>query len=147
MSTESPIKDVDARMRHTMLPVKDIEKSKDFYHRLLGMNIMRERVNQKKKAMAYVGYGSEDTHPCLELIEMASDAPTRTINPWDGHIALAVTRLYDICAFLEKEGVTFKQAAGPVGPGRKDLVAFLHDPDGYEVELTERASGTLAVSS
>ncbi len=44
------------RIRHTMLPVTDLERSLDFYTRLLGMDVMRRRVNEAKNiTVGYVG--------------------------------------------------------------------------------------------
>ena len=148
MSDASHLKGVNLRIRHTMLPVKDLERSIAFYTGMLGMVVMRRRVNETKRtAVAMVGYGDEDSDPALELIQDIGAHPPARLQPWDGHIAIAVTGLYGICAHLEKAGVTFTQPAGPVAPGRKDLVAFLVDPDGYGIELTERMSGTLSVAS
>lgn len=148
MTDASHLQGVSLRFRHTMLPVADLQRSVEFYTRMLGMSILRRRVNNvKKHAVAYVGYGPEDTHPCLELIQDISDNPPAKMNKWHGHFAIAVTGLYGICERLQKEGVTFTQRAGPVAPDRKDLVAFLVDPDGYEIELTEHMSGNPSVAS
>jgi lactoylglutathione lyase len=148
MTDASHLQGVDLRLRHTMLPVADLNRSVKFYTDMLGMNVMRKRVNDvKKHAVAYVGYGAEDTDTCLELIEDISANPPAKMNRWHGHIAIAVTGLYGICEHLEKAGVKFTQAAGPVAPNRKDLVAFLIDPDGYEIELTEHMSGNPGIAS
>jgi lactoylglutathione lyase len=148
MTDAKHLQGVDLRIRHTMLPVADLKRSVAFYTSMLGMNVMRQRVNEVKKVtVAYVGYGDEDTDPCLELIQDIGDNPPERMHRWHGHIAIAVTNLYGICEYLEKAGVTFTLPAGPIAPGRKDLVAFLVDPDGYEIELTERMSGSLAVAS
>ncbi len=62
--------EIKFRIRHTMLPVADMERAVDFYTRLLGMDIMRIREEPEKKLKTYyIGYGSEDDGPALELIE------------------------------------------------------------------------------
>ena len=58
--------------------------------------------------------------------------------PWSGHVALYVSDLYKLCETLKREGVKFVREAQPVRPGSRDLVAFIQDPDGYTLELTER---------
>ena len=132
---------IDFRIRHTMLPVTDLERSLDFYTRLLGMDIMRRRVNEAKNVtVGYVGYGDEGSNHALELIQDRGAAAGAALAAWDGHIAIAVSDLYRLSEVLEKEGVRFDKPAGPVAPGRKDLVAFIRDPDGYEIELTQRQS-------
>ena len=125
------------RIRHTMVRVADLEKSVDFYTRLLGMEVQRRRDNPDE-AVAYVGYGDEDHNHAIELIhEPARDAAFEMGNCY-GHVALAVPDLYALCETLEKAGVEFRQAAGPIRPGSANLLAFVRDPDGYEIELTER---------
>ncbi len=56
MSGKSLVSDIKFRIRHTMLPVTDLERSLDFYTRLLGMKVMRRRVNEAKNiTVGYVG--------------------------------------------------------------------------------------------
>lgn len=127
------------RIRHTMLRVQDVEKSVEFYTRLLGMAVMRRRENAKRKqTVYYVGYGDEDTNHALELIQ--EHERRGAIEPGDayGHIALAVPDLVGLCETLATDGVNITHAPKPVRPGSANLVAFITDPDGYEVELTER---------
>ena len=61
MDNDKSIEKVLFRIRHTMLPVKELERSIEFYTRLLGMEVLRRRINQEeKKAVGYIGYGNED---------------------------------------------------------------------------------------
>ena len=128
------------RIRHTMLAVKDLGRSVDFYERLLGMDVMRRRMNEVKQLdAAYVGYGEEDHDHCLELIQDVSAQAPAMMQPWTGHVAIAVTDLHQLCDFLAKNGVKILTPAQPLAPGRKDLIALVADPDGYQIELHERA--------
>ena len=141
MGEEKAPDGIDFRIRHTMFPVTDLERSLDFYSRLLGMKIMRRRVNEAKNVtVGYVGYGDEGSNHALELIQDRGAAADAVLGGWDGHIAIAVFDLYGLSEVLVKEGVRFDKPAGPVAPGRKDLVAFIRDPGGYEIELTQRQS-------
>ena len=135
--------DIKFRIRHTMLPVADMERTVDFYTRLLGMDVMRIREDPEKKLRTlYLGYGSEDDGPALELIQTgAADASTK-MPPWAGHVALFVSDLYKLSETLKAEGVKFTMEPRPNRPGSKDHVAFIQDPDGYTLELTERHSKT-----
>ena len=119
------------RFRHTMLPVADLERSVDFYCRLLGMSVLRRRSDQAGgRSVAYVGYGDEATHPALELISGTGNAGT----PWAGHIAIAVSDVHGLCATLQEEGIRF---ARPLAMGSSgSLRPIVLDPDGFEVELT-----------
>ena len=85
-------------------------------------------------------WGDEGSNHALELIQDRGAAADAVLAGWDGHIAIAVSDLYGLSEVLVKEGVRFDKPAGPVAPGRKDLVAFIRDPDGYEIEPTQRRS-------
>ena len=128
---------IDFRIRHTMLPVSDLDRSIDFYTRLFGMDVMRMRERPEER-VAYLGYGSEDAGPALELIQTGAAGERGKMAAWAGHVALYVSDLYKLCETLKSEGVTFTREPGPNRPGVPDLVAFIKDPDGYTLELTER---------
>ncbi len=58
----------ELRLLHTMLRVRDLEKSLDFYTRLLGMRLMRRRdFPGGKFTLAFVGYDDEETGTVIEL--------------------------------------------------------------------------------
>jgi len=131
------VNNIDFRIRHTMLPVSDLDRTIDFYTRLFGMDVMRMRERPEER-VAYLGYGSEDAGPALELIQTGASGEAGKMAAWAGHVALYVSDLYKLCATLKREGVTFTREPGPNRPGVPDLVAFIKDPDGYTLELTER---------
>lgn len=79
MSGEKTVDSITFRIRHTMMLVSDLDRSIDFYTRLLGMDIQRIRPNpEKKERVGYLGYGTEDEYPGLELIERADMCPIST---------------------------------------------------------------------
>ncbi len=130
--------DTQFRLRHTMLPVADLERSVDFYTGILGMQVVRRRdQGDDGRVIAYVGYGAEGTHPVLELISGTGDAD----KPWAGHIAIAVADLTALCATLEREGVRFTRALVAPEGGSNTYVANIVDPDGFEIELNQRRNG------
>ena len=56
------------RLLHTMLRVGDLQRSIDFYTRVLGMTLLRESDNPEYKyRLAFVGYGPESETAVLEL--------------------------------------------------------------------------------
>ena len=121
------------RFRHTMLPVGDLDRSIDFYTRLLGMTLVRER-RESPTPTAYVAYGPEDTHPALELISGTGNAEKK----WHGHFAIAVADLRPLCAKLEAAGIKFSKPMREGGTTASNaLYAFVYDPDGFEIELTQ----------
>ena len=127
--------EIRIRIRHTMLPVRDLNRTVDFYTRFLGMDVMRIRQQDENTRVGYLGYGSEDEGPALELIEVAK---TEKITPWAGHIAIMVPDLRGLYEQLKAAGVRFTQDPKPSQPGSPDLMAHIVDPDGYTIELNER---------
>lgn len=127
------------RIRHTMIRVKDLEKSVAFYTDLLGMSVMRRRVSEDRgETVAYVGYGDEEANHALEIVQ-EHDQPARFRhgNTY-GHVALAVPDVMGLSETLMQAGVEFTTPPQAVRAGSPNKLAFIKDPDGYEIELTER---------
>ena len=58
----------DFRIDHTMLRVSNLEKSLDFYVRILGMKILRQNEYPEGRfTNTFIGYQSEDEGTTLEL--------------------------------------------------------------------------------
>lgn len=142
MAGEKTFDGITFRIRHTMMPVRDLDRSIDFYTRLLGVDVQRIRLApEKNERVGYLGYGSEDENPGLELIEAGGVEVVKQIPQWYGHVALYVSRdLYKLSDRLKAEGVKFTLGPQPTRPGSQDRVAFIQDPDNYVIELTERHS-------
>ena len=132
----APARPTTLRIRHTMLRVADLDRSLAFYTGRLGMHVMRLRDNPHERA-AYIGYGDEKTDHALELIQERNRTDPIGIGNGFGHIALAVPDIAAMCERLKREGVTFAQDLMPAPSGAL-RIAFIRDPDGYEIELTER---------
>jgi lactoylglutathione lyase len=133
------VKATEFRLRHTMLRVRNLEKSIDFYTRLMGMKLFRRVDSEKGKfSIAFVGYGAEDTHPALELTYNWGKDDGYAIGDGYGHIAVAVPDLYGFCEKLEQEGVEIPRPPGPLAHGGANVIAFVKDPDGYLIELGTR---------
>jgi lactoylglutathione lyase len=124
-----------------MMLVSDLDRSIDFYTRLLGMDVQRIRpAPERNERVGYVGYGSEDEYPGLELIETGGPGHISSMPKWYGHVAIYISDLYSLSEKLKAEGVKFTRDPQPNRPGSQDKVAFIQDPDGYILELTERHS-------
>tara|TARA_A200000113_G_C8624757_1_gene277050 strand:+ start:77 stop:469 length:393 start_codon:yes stop_codon:yes gene_type:complete len=124
-------------MLHTMLRVRDLDKSIDFYTKFLGMTLLRKReVPEAKYTNVFVGYGPEDTHAVLELTYNWEQDEDYEIGTAYGHIALGVRGIYDICDKLEDAGVNIPRKPGPVKHGTTHI-AFIEDPDGYKIEIVD----------
>jgi len=126
------------RMLHTMIRVFDMDRSVDFYTRLLGMKLLRRQDYPSGEfTLAFVGYGDEASNTVIELTHNWPQKEPYTIGSGFGHLALAVPDIYGACAQLEKEGVKITRPPGPMKHGTT-VIAFIEDPDGYKIELIER---------
>jgi len=126
------------RMLHTMIRVMDMDKSLDFYTRLLGMKLLRKNDYPGGKfTLAFVGYGDESSNSVIELTHnWGREEPYEMGNAF-GHIALGVPDIYGACEKLAAEGVKIPRAPGPMAHG-STVIAFIEDPDGYKIELIEQ---------
>lgn len=127
-----------ARMLHTMLRVHDLEKSLDFYTRLLGMKLLRKNDYPSGEfTLAFVGYGDEAANAVIELTHNWGQNEPYQLGTGFGHIALGVLDIYAVCDQLAKEGVKIPRPPGPMKHG-STVIAFIEDPDGYKIELIEK---------
>lgn len=127
-----------ARMLHTMIRVFDLEKSLDFYTRLLGMRLLRRTDYPSGEfTLAFVGYGDEEHHTVLELTHNWGQKEPYQLGTGLGHIAIGVPDIYAVCDRLAQEGVKIPRPPGPMKHG-STVIAFIEDPDGYKIELIER---------
>ena len=123
------------RYLHTMLRVFDLKKSVDFYTRLLGMKVTREReVPDGKYSLVFVGYGDEESETVLELTYNWDQQEPYDVGTAFGHLAVGVPDIYATCDTLRAEGVKITREPGPVKFGTT-VIAFIEDPDGYKIEL------------
>lgn len=126
------------RYLHTMLRVLDLDKSIDFYTRLLGMKLLRRTDYPGGRfTLAFLGYGDESDTTILELTHnWDRDQPYEKGDGY-GHIAIGVPDIYGTCKALEAEGVNIPRPPGPMKHGTT-VIAFIEDPDGWKIELIER---------
>lgn len=127
------------RFLHTMLRVRDLDKSLDFYTRLLGMRLLRKQdFPGGEFTLAFLGYGPEETHTVLELTHNWGREDDYDKGDGYGHIAIGVEDIYGACERLKAEGVTITREPGPMKHGTT-VIAFIEDPDGYKIELIQRS--------
>ena len=129
---------IKARILHTMLRVKNLEASIEFYTQNLGMNLLRRQDFETGRfTLAFVGYGLEESDPVIELTFNWDQEIAYDIGTGYGHIALGVPDIYSTCRQLRESGARIIREPGPMKHG-KTVIAFIEDPDGYQLELIER---------
>ena len=127
------------RFLHTMLRVGNLQRSIDFYTQVLGMQLLRKSENPEYKySLAFLGFGGGN--PDQAEIELTYNWGTEQydLGTAYGHIALAVPAASAACEKIKIAGGNVTREAGPV-KGGTTVIAFVTDPDGYKIELIQRA--------
>ena len=127
------------RILHTMIRVGNLDRSLSFYTEVLGMRLLRRNdYPEGRFTLAFVGYGEESDNAVIELTHNWDTEPYELGNG-NGHIPPGVTDAYAACENIKAAGGNVTREAGPV-KGGAIVIAFVTDPDGYKIELIQRAS-------
>ncbi len=127
------------RFLHTMIRVGDLQRSVDFYTRLLGMRELRRRdVPDGKYTLCFLGYGEGNAENGGE-IELTYNYGVEKYEQGTafGHLAVGVPDVKAACEAVRAGGGKVTREAGPVKFGTT-VIAFVEDPDGYKIELIQR---------
>ncbi len=125
------------RLLHTMLRVGNLEKSIRFYTEILGMKLLRQKdYPEGKFTLAFVGYGDEKDNSVIELTHNWDTDHYEMGNDF-GHLAIEVDDVYAACDKIKLQGGNIIREAGPMNAGTT-IIAFVKDPDGYEIELLNK---------
>ncbi|KIH76507.1 lactoylglutathione lyase [Geoalkalibacter ferrihydriticus] len=125
------------RVLHTMLRVFDLERSLDFYTRILGMKLLRkDDYPGGEFTLAFVGYGDEASQSVIELTYNWDRKEPYVIGDGFGHIAIGARDIYTLCDELKAAGGKVVREPGPMKHGSTHI-AFIEDPDGYKIELIQ----------
>lgn len=126
------------RFLHTMLRVGNLQRSIDFYTQVLGMQLLRTSENpQYKYSLAFVGFGHNPEHAEIELTYNWG-VDSYEMGTAFGHVALGVSDICAACERIRAAGGNITREPGPV-KGGNTVIAFVTDPDGYKIELIQRA--------
>ena len=125
------------KLLHTMLRVGDLDRSISFYTEVLGMSLIRKSENAEYKyTLAFVGYGDESQGAVIELTYNWGEDSYEHGNAF-GHIALETDDIYATCDAIKEKGGLITREPGPV-KGGATVIAFVKDPDGYNIELINK---------
>ena len=127
-----------AKYVHTCLRVKDIDASVRFYGRL-GFE-PRGRLNFESAYNVYLGLPGDGD--LLELTVNVGREQPYELGEGYNHMALVVDDLDALLGELSREGIEPERP--PYAPGGREeyRICFVADPDGYRIELIDRAFPT-----
>ena len=125
-------------MLHTMIRVRDLDKSIAFYCNHLGMQLIRRKDYPGGEfTLAFVGYGDEENNTVVELTHNWGQEEDYELGNGFGHLAIGVPDIYKTCEGMAKEGLDIPRPPGPMKHSTT-VIAFIKDPDGYMIELIEK---------
>ena len=125
------------RILHTMIRVGDLDRSLEFYTKVLGMSVLRRRdYPEGRFTNCFVGYADEDQAAVLELTHNW-DTRSYDLGTGYGHVAIEVDDAYRACDEVTRRGGKVTRPAGPMKHGTT-VIAFVEDPDGYKIEFVQR---------
>ncbi|MDH5191750.1 MAG: lactoylglutathione lyase [Gammaproteobacteria bacterium] len=129
------------RILHTMIRTGDLDRSIKFYTEILGMKLLRQKEYPDGKfTLAFLGYGNESENTVIELTYNWG-VESYDIGGGFGHIALEVDDVYEATDEIRQRGGKILRDAGPMNAGTT-IIAFVEDPDGYQIELIGKKNQT-----
>jgi lactoylglutathione lyase len=127
----------DMRYLHTMVRVRDLEASLDFYCNKLGLIEVRRSESEAGRYTLVFLAAAKDAEQAKKtqapLVELTYnwDPETYTGGRNFGHLAYRVDDIYATCQTLMDAGVTINR------PPRDGRMAFLRSPDNISIELLQ----------
>lgn len=124
------------KLLHTRMRVSDLDQTIRFYVNVLGLEVLERKTSPRGSQLAFLRVPNSD-----ELIELTSFPPSGPVKVQEDlvHLAFQVESLDETMASLAAKGV--KVTDGPTQTSSGSRFIFIDAPDGYEVELIERAPG------
>lgn len=116
---------------HTMVRVKDLEKSMAFYE-LLGLKETRRWDNEGGRfTLVFMAPEGQEECPVELTYNWDGDDALPDDSRHFGHLAYSVDNIYETCQHLMDNGVTINR------PPRDGRMAFVRSPDNVSVELLQ----------
>ena len=117
---------------HTMVRVKDIDASLNFYCNLLGLKEFRRKEYELGKFTLIFLTPPDQTNGMIELTYNWDSSEVYTEGRNFGHLAFEVDDIYKTCQHLLDNGVSINR------PPRDGRMAFVRSPDNISIELLQK---------
>jgi len=116
---------------HTMVRVKDLEKSMAFFA-LLGLRETRRIDNEDGRfSLVFMAPDGQEECPVELTYNWDGDNALPSDSRHFGHLAYSVENIYEMCQKLLDAGVTINR------PPRDGHMAFVRSPDNVSIELLQ----------
>ena len=117
---------------HTMIRVKDIDTSLNFFCNLLGLKEVRKKEYEAGKFTLIFLAPPDQLDAMIELTYNWDSSEVYTEGRNFGHLAFEVDDIYETCQHLIDNNVTINR------PPRDGRMAFVRSPDNISVELLQK---------
>ena len=117
-----------------MIRVADIEASLRFYTELLGLEVDSKR----RLEDCWLYFLSDKDKTCQIELTYNDEVPTGGYNLGNGfgHIAFGINSFEEFTSKMKEQGYEYLYSPFDLN-GKGSMIAFIQDPDGYEIELIE----------
>jgi lactoylglutathione lyase len=122
------------KLLHTRMRVNDLERTVKFYQDALDLKIARRSVSPRGAQIVFLETPNSDEE--IEICQLPN-SPSVQVQPDLMHLAFEVEDLAAFAKAVEKKG--YKLSDGPTKTSSGSLIGFIDAPEGYEIELIQKA--------
>ena len=122
------------KLLHTRMRVNDLARTVRFYEEALGLSVSRRHTSPRGAQLVFLAVPNSDEE--IELCQLPN-SPSVEVQPDLMHLAFEVDDLEGFAAKLKQKGYSLSD--GPTLTGSGSIIGFIDAPEGYEVELIQRA--------
>lgn len=123
------------KLLHTRMRVNDLAATVKFYEEALGLKLSRQHTSPRGAQLAFLQTPNSDEE--IEICQMPEGATPVVVQEDLMHLAFEVDDLAAYEAAIKAKG--YELSDGPTKTGSGSVIAFIDAPEGYEVELIQRA--------
>jgi lactoylglutathione lyase len=127
------------KLLHTRYRVNDLERTVRFYKDVLGLEELSRFKTPRGSELVFVK--AQESEELIELCFFPASGPVQ-VQPDLTHLAFEVDSLEEFGKHLTKFGLAFSD--GPTTTATGDVIAFIDAPEGYEIELIQKAKPSAA---
>ncbi len=121
------------KLLHTRFRVSDLEKTISFYKDVLGLEELRRHTSGRGSQLVFLKAPGSDEE--IEICKFDESGPV-VVGPDLTHLAFEVDDLDEFAKNAAAKGYPLSDGPHSTGTG---IIAFIDAPEGYEIELIERA--------
>ena len=126
---------VVSKFLHTRMRVDDLDKTVAFYEKVFGLEVSRRHESPRGSKLVFLAVPNSE-----EEIEITYYPGSGSVQVQEDlmHLAFEVESMEAFAQHLQQVGYSFSD--GPTKSSSGSVFAFVDAPEGYEVEVIEKAA-------